>query len=126
MSAELEVKTHVRMFSHQFHEAVKSGKKRQTIRRSPKRGIMAGDTISLRGWSGNAYRSKQVILRYAEVKSVRVVEIFGDSMHIGKTRLTQLQREEVAIDDGFKCFNDMTAWIRNNYELPFEGVMISW
>jgi len=57
---------------------------------------MAGDMISLRGWSGNAYRSKQVILRYAEVKSVRVVEIFGDSMHIGKTRLTQLQREELA------------------------------
>lgn len=122
-----KTKTHVRMFQPQFHDMVADGIKRQTIRKRPKREINIGDHLSLRGWLGLPYRSKQFLIADAVVKDVQEVNIFGDSIQIDGIRLTKPQREQLAKDDGFKDFDAMVQWFRDTHGLPFEeGILIKW
>lgn len=53
------VRTHVYTFQPRFHDAIKSGAKTQTVRGRRARAVMPGDVLSIRTWTGKAYRSKQ-------------------------------------------------------------------
>lgn len=66
---------HVVLFQRRFAPLVESGAKLQTIRLPRKRTIHAGDTLSLRTWTGAPYRSKQRPLRTATCTAVRPIVI---------------------------------------------------
>lgn len=103
------------LFRPQFHEAVRSGEKRQTIRPPRKRPIMPGDRLSLRAWAGAPYRSKQRELRQAICERVERIEIgedFADNAEAAR--------------DGFPNAAAMRDWFRVHHSLPFVGDRISW
>ena len=114
------------MFQKRFAGLVESGKKRQTVRKTPKRMPRKGDELSLREWTGQPYRSKQRELKAAQVLEIEEIEIFGDSIQVGGRRLTAGQREEFAKADGFDDFADFVMWFRNTHGLPFEGIALFW
>lgn len=116
----------VRLFQPRFADLVERGVKTQTVRKTPKRMPAAGDRISLRTWSGSPYRSKQRVLREAEIVEVWPVEIYGDSIHVGQRRLSSVEREAFARADGFRDFADLAEWFRTTHDLPFDGVLIRW
>lgn len=103
------------MFQPKFHAKVASGEKRQTIRPPRKRPIKAGDRLSLRAWTGAAYRSPQRELRAAVCEAVECVTI-------GKN----FADDDEARRDGFKDSAEMREWFRKVHGLPFTGDRISW
>jgi hypothetical protein len=118
------------MFKERFADLVANGQKRQTIRPPRKRPISVGDKLSLRKWSGAAYRTPQVKLREATCERVSTIKIDG-SFHeftfiVDGKRLNQEQWSKLARADGFACTTDMLDWFRDTHGLPFEGVMIQW
>lgn len=52
----------VLLFEPRFWESVATGHKVHSIRPKRKRPINVGDALSLRGWEGKPYRSKQRVL----------------------------------------------------------------
>lgn len=120
----------VLMFQPQFAPLVESGDKPHTIRPARKRLIRVGDRLSLRRWSGVAYRSKQVILRETRCKSLSAVyinETFQEIIFVvNGERLNQEQWVKLARDDGFACTTDMLDWFRKTHGLPFNGILITW
>lgn len=103
------------MFQPQFHSAVATGEKLQTIRPPRKRPIRQGDVLSLRAWTGSPYRSPQRELRKSVVQSVQriiVGEDFAD--------------DDEARRDGFADAVEMRNWFRRVHGLPFTGDRITW
>jgi hypothetical protein len=111
------------MFQPRFAEKVKDGSKRQTIRPVPKRGIVAGQILSLRQWSGKPYRSKQVVLREDSCASVDEISI--DSSGVACLSPDPLT-EEFAKADGFESWKEMVEWFRKTHGFPFRGILIKW
>lgn len=103
------------MFQPQFHDAVQSGAKTQTIRPPRKRPIRVGDPLSLRAWTGAPYRSKQRILEFGICSAVDQITIGDD-----------FSDDADALRDGFESAREMRDWIAEAYGLPFVGVRISW
>lgn len=126
MHNQPHVASFVRLFQPRFAALVEAGAKTQTVRRKPKRLPAAGDTISLRCWTGLPYRSKQRILRTATIAEVMDVQIYGDSIRLGERRLSASEREDFARADGFRDFAQLAAWFRQTHDLPFEGILIRW
>lgn len=116
----------VRMFKPRFAEMVENGTKLQTVRPTPKRMPHPGDTISLRCWTGLPYRSKQRVIRESIIAAVRLIEIDTCAITIDGVRLRHLEEEEFAMADGFSGIIEMTDWFREQHDLPFRGVVISW
>lgn len=118
------------MFKEQFAAKVASGEKRQTIRPPRKRPIKPGDKLSLRKWSGSAYRSPQVKLLESvceKVSTILIDESFKEfTFVVDGERLNQEQWAKLARADGFHCTTDMLDWFRKTHGLPFAGVMIHW
>lgn len=123
----------VRMFKPRFAALVESGVKRQTVRPVPKRIPKPGDTLSLRAWTGQPYRSKQRVLREAVVEKVErvvigahgalpvcIIPLSTDVLNYWPNAETFAQR------DGFTSWPEMRAWFEANHGLPFEGVVIYW
>lgn len=117
------------MFQDRFAAKVIDGSKNQTIRKTSKRIIRVGDTLSLRKWSGSPYRSKQVILREALCTGVDPLTIdrCGD-IRIGNSGFVLLTRyaRAMAKKDGFEDSDAMLDWFQKTHGLPFEGVLIQW
>lgn len=126
--------TFVRMFKPRFARLVESGKKKQTIRPTPKRFPKPGDLISLREWSGKPYRSKQRLLMEACITDVRVCAITDNGIGIetegSKDSLVMLdeqRRDRFAKADGFNDWNEMRDWFKTEHkQLPFVGIVIYW
>lgn len=116
----------VRLFKPQFAGAVLSGEKCQTVRPVPKRMPKPGDRISLRCWTGKPYRSKQRILRDAEISRIEFVEIAHDRIVIAGRKLTSAGEWAFARADGFNTPQDMLEWFNVTHGLPFIGVVIYW
>jgi hypothetical protein len=121
----------VLMFKERFAALVREGSKPHTIRPERKRPIKVGDALSLRQWSGAAYRSKQIVLREAVCIAVQPIRIDamcdGGEIYIDHTvRLSTPGRAHLARRDGFVCCSDMLAWFEEVHGLPFHGVLISW
>jgi len=118
--------TFVRLFKPKFAGLVLSGEKCQTVRPIPKRMPKPGDTISLRCWTGKPYRSKQRILRDAEISRVEFVEISHDRIVIAGRKLTPDGEWAFSRADGFNTPQDMLDWFDATHGLPFIGVVICW
>lgn len=117
----------VRMFSPCFAPQVEAGTKLQTVRPRPRRMPRPGDTISLRCWTGQPYRSKQRVLRAATVSSVRQLTITTTGqLELDGVYLTTRGMESFAQADGFPDHEALLAWFRTTHGLPFHGIVIAW
>lgn len=117
----------VRMFRPRFAALVEAGTKTQTVRPTPKRMPQVGDTISLRAWTGAPYRSKQRVLREAEISAIHEVIISGGGIILGTDRMTWSPHLwSFARLDGFADWPEMREWFRGTHGLPFTGIVLYW
>ncbi len=116
--------TFVRMFKPQFAGLVLSGEKCQTVRPVPKRMPKPGDRLSLRGWTGAPYRSKQRVLRETRVEFVASIRITHEGISLNGRPLEHPFK--FARADGFNTPQDMLDWFNATHGLPFEGIVIYW
>ena len=127
---DLQMKSHVLMCQDQFAPKITAGTKLHTIRGKRKRVIRAGDKLSLRRWTGKAYRSKQEILKEVTCTRVRKIRIFKKkgSHHIAieKQTLTWEQTMDLALFDGFGALDLFYEFFERTHGLPFRGILIEW
>lgn len=100
-------------------------KKHHTIR-SGKR-FKPGETVSLRVWSGLAYRSKQIEFAQVEVKKVWEIEI-SEFWFINDSILEHGQVTELAANDGL-THDDFVNWFNihpKKEDEVFRGQIICW
>lgn len=121
----------VTMFQDRFAESVRNGTKLNTIRSKSASNPKVGEWRSLRRWTGKARRSKQEVLREAEIVSVYSIQIsptgvFYYDLNPACTLLAKYELNHFARQDGFKDWADMVQWFEANHGLPFDGVLISW
>lgn len=120
----------VRMFKPRFAALVESGTKTQTVRPIPKRMPRPGDMISLRCWTGLPYRSKQRVLREAELCEVLPIQIYAPygplRIVIRGVELDPELCDIFAAADGFADLSEMHAWFRDTHGLPFSGIVLYW
>lgn len=83
------------------------------------------DTIDCRAWTGKPYRSKQRKLVKGTITEVHDVEI-TESFSLGGLLFSQESANMIANSDGFDDFDQMAAWYKEEYGLPFKGVLITW
>jgi hypothetical protein len=115
------------MFKPQFAPLVESGAKRQTVRPTPKRMPRPGDRISLRCWSGAPYRSKQRVLREAEISEVHHALIDANGVNLYERDAAWApDADSFARADGFADWPAMRAWFEETHGLPFRGVVLYW
>lgn len=121
-----------------FKEEVRSGKKRQTIRRLHKRQIKVGDKLYLY-WHTRQKDCEK--LGEAVCTSTRVVQIHSEYW-LGKNRLaiyeppidednawsqlSGLEVADIAMRDGFKDATEMLAWFAKHHRLPDVFQIIRW
>jgi hypothetical protein len=118
----------VLMFEKQFWAAIFSGEKVHSIRPSRKRPISPGDSLSLRGWDGKPYRSKQFELCAETCIDVRPIWIDRDGCVIdGYDRIREPDElDQFARTDGFKSWIELMNYRDMFYTLPFSGDFIQW
>lgn len=111
-------------FSPEFADAVASGEKRQTIRRT-RRG-KPGDRVQLYTGQRTAKCRK---LREDDpvLETVDYVHIDPTGITLGDTRKHPSSTDEFARLDGFRDFSDMLAWFQKKYgETHFVGYVHRW
>ena len=120
------------LFERRFWELVATGAKVHTIRRPRKRPINVGDALSLRGWEGKPYRSKQRTLTEETCIAIRDVWIDCEGIIIGNDNgrwYYDRDRELLdafAVSDGFATFAELLSFTHFNRHLPFTGELIQW
>lgn len=112
------------MFQQQFVDAIRSGAKTQTIRKTAR--CKAGDMLSLRHWADKAYRSKQILITMAQCQSVEDVCIDWRGVIIGSNYCLWPKMDDFAQSDGFANFKAMCEWFESTHGLPFCGQVIKW
>lgn len=124
------------MFQNRFWHLILDGSKVNTIRPARKRPILPGENLSLRGWEGKAYRSKQRELLIATCLAVREIIIFDTFVHVegygdGITKPEEL--DQFARFDGFESFQEMREFQKALYPENlrgmsdrFRGTFIQW
>lgn len=118
----------VLLFEPRFWKAVVSGDKVHSIRRTRKRPVYPGDSLSLRGWEGKPYRSCQRVLCEEICLTVRECWIDARGVVIdGIHRFSELEElDAFAVSDGFDNWNQMKAFRDFCFTLPFSGDLIQW
>lgn len=117
----------VLLFERRFWKPIATGDKVHTIRRQRKRPISPGDAISLRGWEGKAYRSKQCIISEEICIKVRDCWIDVQGVVIDGHRFSEPEElERFAISDGFESWAQMRTYNDFFRNLPFSGELIQW
>ena len=113
-------------FQEQFVEAIKSGKKRQTIRKGRKYPIRAGETLYL--YTGLRTKKAQKLRVVTCIRTHKVtIPIHRMSITIAGRDLTYIQNlNDFAKSDGFEDWSHMTQWFKERYGLPFIGTLIMW
>lgn len=118
-------------FKECFAADVKSGKKRQTIRKERKRRTKPGDPLYLYTGMRTIYCRK---LRFTVCRAVKHIDI-GDIVVGAAQGITVDDKamlsgsraaDAFAICDGFSGSGEMIEWFRAAYGLPFRGVVIYW
>jgi hypothetical protein len=109
------------LFQDRFAELVRMGLKTSTIRKTAR--CKPGDTLSLRRWTGKAYRSPQEELVCVTCMDVRPIRLTSDSAILDGQELCP---DTIATHDGFANWADMRDWFLRVHGLPFEGVFIQW
>jgi hypothetical protein len=92
-----------------FHDEIRNGVKRQTIRRHPKKQIHVGDTLYLY-W----HPRKQDCRLIERVKCTESFTLIWGTIK---------QSEEIAKLDGFKSALEMREWFNKTYHLPDDKEM---
>lgn len=119
----------VRLFKSRFVDLVETGAKVQTCRPIPKRMPKVGDSISLRQWTGNPYRSKQRVIREATVTRTCRVEICprAEIITLDGQKLGYDETINFAKADGFADHWDMFKWFTEEHGPDkFDGIVIYW
>jgi len=123
------MKTVVKMFQKRFANLVKLRIKRQTVRRVPKRARdmpEVGDVFSGREWTGAPYRSKQAPLCEGTITAVDTIRIEERCIIMDGAADPIGGVDSFAMADGFKDFEDLVQWFKENHKLPFTGILIKW
>lgn len=118
----------VLLFEKRFWGPISNGDKVHSIRPTRKRPIAPGDELSLRGWKGSPYRSKQEVIRWATCIDVRQIWIdcYGITIE-GYERIVDSEDLDLfARTDGFADWQDMRQYRNLFYQLPFIGHFIQW
>jgi hypothetical protein len=110
-------------FMKRFADAVESGEKCQTIRKARKNPIQTGCKLQLyTGQRTSACRK----LKDARCSSVKDVEIGDYYISIDGKSLAPKFADHFARKDGFPDRHAMISFFKNQYGLPFLGVLIEW
>lgn len=135
-------------YKREFHDKILGRIKRSTIRgnsvadgrnRKPVEHPDPGDIMILEAWEGKPYRSKVMVLGYADITEVRRVSIetgrWATVVRSGSLKAHVLdkeivlipgdpQAEELALIEGFDSVEALAEFFQPS--LPFEGVQIMW
>lgn len=116
-------------FKGRFVEAVRSGRKCQTIRREREDGRdpKPGDELQL--FTGmRSPRCKRIFdTRCRDRQRVVIDELEGTvEILLDGKKLNEGQREIFAIADGFDSWDELEDFILEQYELPFRGYVYYW
>ena len=122
-------------FQKQFIQAIRSGKKRSTIRKRRKNGYLprVGDVISL--YTG--MRTKQCeLIKRVPVNNVRSININIDTgssndikfveVIVGPDRLSSAEVYRLAVSDGFKDVEEFCKFFRDKYGTSVSAHLIEW
>lgn len=124
----------VSMFLPRFHDPIRAGTKRQTIRKPRKNPIRPEEVIALRGWSGSPYRSKQfdivppVVVSCVSPVALEFLPVPSAPLAVtlrGETLLYD-RADDFARADGFVDAADMAKHFQQKGVDMFEGVLIEW
>lgn len=109
-------------FSPEFADAVASGAKCQTVRKTAR--AKKGDTLQL--YTGQRTKSCRK-LREAECLYVDYVHIAPDGLTVGDTEKHHGNADAFAKRDGFENYAAMVAWFEKKYGSPhFVGYVHRW
>ncbi len=106
-------------FQKRFAPDVKSGVKRQTIRKRRKNPIKPGDMLYL--YTGARTKACE---KLGEVKCKSVFPI--EMRKCGINGYFPERTEVIAKGDGFKGWAEMRDWFEEVHGLPFDGDLILW
>lgn len=110
-------------FKKQFSQLVEQGIKTQTIRTNRKFPIKKGNRLFL--YTG--LRTKQTKkLKETVCKSVQEITIDSNNVLLDGVKLSQKEIIELAKADGFNDQQSFANFFKQNYNLPFYGVLIKW
>lgn len=128
---ETRVRQHVLLFRPRFVNPILAGTKHQTIRAPRKRAIRPGDLLSLRRWTGTAYRSPQEEILSRNCYSVCPIYLWAatrDMVHIrvGGEFLNHDEVRTFAVADGFDSYEVMARYWLATHPGPFHGELIEW
>lgn len=111
-------------FQSRFASDVKSGKKRQTIRKLRRSGnVKAGDTLYL--YTGMRTRGCQW-LRTEKCASVQPISIDDRMVLLDGKPMDWADVRELALADGFPGLREFLNFFDETYGMPFDGVLIKW
>lgn len=117
----------VLLFEPRFWRPIATGEKVHSIRRTRKRPINPGDELSLRGWEGKPYRSRQRTLTDETCLAVRECWIDAQGIVIDQHRFSEPDElDAFAVSDGFDNWEQMRTYRDFFYNLPFSGDFIQW
>jgi len=109
-------------FSPEFADAVVSGEKVQTVRKTKR--AKPGDLLQL--YTGQRTKNCR-LLREAKCAYVDYVHIAPDGLTVGDTEKHPGNADAFAKRDGFKNFDAMLAWFAAKYGSPhFVGYVHRW
>jgi len=117
-------------FNKRFTEAVKTGVKKSTIRAQRKgrsRHALPGEPLRL--YTGMKTKECEKLLPdqiCSNVQSIVIIQESLVSVVLDNFVLSAVAVEELAVADGFDNVETFAEFFRENYGLPFEGVLISW
>ena len=112
-------------FNKKFVQLIKSGAKKQTIRkrRKNKRDPAPGRTL----YFFTGMMSKQCErIGEAICSDVSLITVTQDSIQVCNRTLSVKDRLKLAKNDGFECAKDLIEFIATVYGLPFNGLIIKW
>ncbi len=111
-------------FQERFIPLIKNGTKTQTIRKKRKGQAKPGSPLYLYFGLRTKY-CKKIAERVC--KSVVEIIIEGDgNVLIGGRKLSTIEKERLAVQDGFENFETMFLWWNQTHNLPFIGDIIYW
>ncbi|HEY1599688.1 MAG TPA: hypothetical protein VGG64_08810 [Pirellulales bacterium] len=117
----------VLLFERRFWQPVVSGEKVHSIRRTRKRPIVPGESLSLRAWEGRPYRSRMRVLCEETCIAVRECWIDRSGIVIDQQRFGEPDElDAFARSDGFASWEHMKLYRDFFYRLPFAGDLIQW
>jgi hypothetical protein len=111
-------------FKERFVPLVKSGLKRQTIRKKRKGQAKPGSKLYFYFGMRTKWCTK---IGEAICKSVSEIEIQANgTVKVAGKKMNKVQKYAIAKADGFEDFDTMLRWWKQTHELPFVGDIIYW